>query len=77
MKKIPARYYNLVFAFLMATFMDFMLSFIMVMLNIGFTPNFFFIWAKSFCASWIVAFPVALFVSPKVRKITSKLVSSS
>lgn len=48
------------------------MSFILVLLNIGLTKNFTFIWLRSWLTAFIIATPSLLFIAPLIKKYTKK-----
>ncbi|WP_409039727.1 DUF2798 domain-containing protein [Klebsiella sp. BIGb0407] len=50
-------------------FMSGVISMINLLMNIGFTTSVFKLWPGSWLISWMVAFPVIVFVLPLSRKI--------
>ncbi len=73
--KINKKYTNVLFALFMGLSMGLIISFILTLLNIGFIPNFFFIWMRGFGLGFAVAFPTALIIMPYVRKIICRITS--
>ena len=73
--KLPARFFNPIFAFFMSLLMSFAMSALITLVNLGFTPGF---WARwllyAFPSAWAMAFPIALFVVPVVRRGVARLV---
>lgn len=72
--KVPARYANLLTAFIVSLMMTCIVSGISTLRSIGFAPNFFSLWPIAWAMSWAVAFPVFLVVGPIVRRIVAALV---
>jgi hypothetical protein len=73
LKKIPAKYSNLLFGGLLSFIMVTIISGSVVFANQGFTRDFFQLWLKGFITAWPIAFPSVLLVAPFVRKIVSRL----
>ncbi len=71
--KISKKYSTVLFGALMSMAMSFIISLTMTIINVGFVPNFFLIWAAGFLIGFVVAFPTALAVMPFIRKIVNKL----
>ncbi|HCZ18576.1 DUF2798 domain-containing protein [Wolinella succinogenes] len=70
----PRRFHSPVFALLMSLIMSFFMSGVITMLNIGLVSDFFYRWlAVAFPGAFIVAFPIALFVVPIVKRLTERL----
>ncbi|MGC9457594.1 MAG: DUF2798 domain-containing protein [Halothiobacillaceae bacterium] len=73
--KIPARFHDLVFALLMSMIMSFLMSAVITFTNLGLPNDFLERWLlEAFPGAWVVAFPIALFVVPAVRRLTGRLV---
>lgn len=70
---IPRKYEFLLFAFLMSMFMTILMSFIVTLINVGYSELFFKQWIGAFAKSYIVAFPTVLVVVPLVRKTVKSL----
>jgi len=68
--KIPKKYSNFVFVLLVAFFMSMLMSFIVLLINEGFSENLIFLWLKS----WAFVFPIAFFVAYLVVPIIHKFV---
>ncbi len=71
--KIPKKYANFVFVLLAAFFMSMLMSFIVVLINEGFTANLIFLWLKSWAFVFPIAFFVAYLVVPKIRKFVDSM----
>jgi hypothetical protein len=66
---------RLLFPFFMALTMAFIMSGVLIFINLGLVNNFIFIWTKSFIIAFTVAFPTAFFITPIVQKIVKKVMS--
>jgi hypothetical protein len=66
---------RLLFPFFMALTMAFIMSGVLIFINLGLVNNFIFIWMKSFIIAFTVAFPTAFFITPIVQKIVKKVMS--
>jgi len=74
-RKLPARYYNAVFALLMSALMSFLMSGVITVINLGLPTDFVTRWLlHAFPSAWIIAFPIALFVVPVVRRWVARFV---
>ena len=62
--KLPARYASIVMAMLLSIFMTCIVSMISTFRGIGADPDFVRIWLGAWAISWVVAFPILLFVLP-------------
>lgn len=75
-KKLPKRYFALVFPFIISVFMTCIVSAVSVVRANGFNAEFFHLWPSAWAFSWMVGFPVLLCVLPIVRKIVSLIVEA-
>ena len=66
---------RILFPFFMALTMAFIMSGVLIFINLGLVNNFIFIWMKSFVIGFTVAFPTAFFITPIVQKIIKKVMS--
>jgi hypothetical protein len=66
---------RLLFPFFMALTMAFIMSGVLIFINLGLVNNFIFVWMKSFIIAFTVAFPTAFFITPIVQKIVKKVMS--
>jgi len=73
MKKISRKYYTLVFGIAVSLFMSSCMSFVMTVVNIGFTQRFFIAWIRAFVIGFAVALPVSLIIIPVIRKNIEKV----
>jgi len=73
MKKIPARYSNLLFGALLSIIMVTIISGTVVLINQGYDEHFFAHWFKGFATAWPIAFLAVLVVAPFVRRLVAKL----
>lgn len=76
---IPHRYSGLVFSTLMALSMSVPMSAVMLIVNGGLGPgweSFLLAWARAAATGFIVALPVASFVSPRIGALTAWLTQS-
>lgn len=74
MKKIfPKKYYNIVFAFSMASMMSWIMSAFITYKNLWLVSNFIPLWLQAWGLAFIVWLPIALFVVPIVRKFVDKI----
>lgn len=74
MTKLPKQRFHLVFSFLMAAVMVFVVTFVVTVANVGMAPDFFMRWARSFAIAYCVAVPVIFFMVPRVRQFTARFV---
>ena len=76
MRFIPRRFEMATFAFFMSLLMSFLMSFFITAINLGFPEDFATRWMHAFGAAWMIAFPIALFVVPIVRRTVHRLVKA-
>ncbi|MGE4444931.1 MAG: DUF2798 domain-containing protein [Candidatus Altimarinota bacterium] len=57
-------------------FMSFIISGILIVVNLGFVNKFLFIWLNAWWKAWIVAFPSVLFIIPFVKKVMAKFIKN-
>ena len=72
--KLPARYAGIVAPLLLSWLMTCLVSFVTLVRSVGLTAELPALWLNAWWTSWLVAFPVLLFVLPLVRRITSMVV---
>ncbi|HEX8400003.1 MAG TPA: DUF2798 domain-containing protein [Pyrinomonadaceae bacterium] len=68
---------KIVFAFLTGIVTTGMVSFTVVLINLGLTENFWRIWLKSWSLAFLVAVPVILIVSPVIGRFVDFLFRES
>jgi len=67
---------HFVFSLVMSTFMIFIMSFVVTIVNVGWGDQTISKWLNSFFYAWIVGFPLMYFFAPKFRKIITKQVTN-
>jgi len=67
---------HLVFSLVMSTFMILIMSFVVTMVNVGWSDQTIAKWLNSFFYAWIVGFPLMYFFAPIFRKIIAKKIVS-
>lgn len=67
---INKKYEFYIFSLLVTMFMSFVISGVLVVINLGIINNFLFIWLSA----WLVAFPSVLLIIPFVRKVMVKII---
>ncbi len=75
MSKVPARYYNIVFAFFMSGFISALAAMVTTLLMVGFTLDMPVVWLFNWGPSCALAFPVTIMVVPVARRISDRLVA--
>lgn len=68
------KYQSIVFAFFMALLMSGIMSLIISIYNLGLVNNILHIWLKAWGFAFVVAFPVAMLVSPTVRGLVNLII---
>jgi hypothetical protein len=71
MKLIPSKA-ELKFAILMSLFTTFVVTFVLVFVNIGFHNHFTFIWIRSWFIAFVMVGLSILYVGPIIKQILSK-----
>ena len=61
----------------MSFFMTILMSFVITLINVGFSEMFFSQWFGAFWRAYVIAFPAVLTVVPLVRKIVKTLVAKA
>jgi hypothetical protein len=72
---IAKKYESILFALVNGAFMSGFMSFVITFLNIGFVDNFISLWLGAYWKAFLVAFPIILLVTPRIRKAVSSLIS--
>jgi len=67
---------HLIFSLIMSTFMILIMSFVVTMVNVGWSDQTISKWLNSFFYAWIVGFPLMYFFAPIFRKIIIKKVAN-
>ncbi len=65
--------HKIVFAFLMGIVTTGLVSFTVILVNLGFTETFWQIWLKSWSMAFLIVVPVILIVSPVMERFVSSL----
>lgn len=73
---INKKYEFYIFSFIVTMFMSFIISGILIVVNLGFVNKFLFIWLSAWWKAWIVAFPSVLFIIPFVKKVMAKFIKN-
>ena len=73
---IPARFESLVFSFLLSVFMSCLSTFVALYTAVGLSEHFLGLWLNAWGHSWAVSLPILLLVTPSVRFMAKKLVTS-
>jgi hypothetical protein len=75
--KLPARWAAIVMPFLLSLMMTCLVSLIATVRSVGWSPDLMRLWPGSWALSWLVAFPLTLFVLPLVRRLTALIVDTA
>ncbi len=75
-RKLSPKYANILFVFLTAVLMSFLMSLVVTLSNIGPHPDFFGHWMKAWGFSFLIGFPITSIVVPTVRKMVAKITAS-
>jgi len=67
---------HFVFSLVMSTFMILIMSFVVTMVNVGWSDQTISKWLNSFFYAWIVGFPLMYFFAPIIRKIITKKITN-
>lgn len=76
MKRFNLKHKNWLVALFASLGMSFVMSFTMLLINIGIDDNFIFLWLKAWFISVIVAFPSAILIVPVAQKVANDLTGS-
>jgi len=77
MIKVKQKHYNILFSFFMAMFMSGIMSFVLTLKNLGFIEGLLFIWVANWLTAFLVAFPIASFFVPVVKRLIGKVFTFS
>lgn len=75
-KKLPARYISVVQPLIISIVMSCLVSGVSTLRSIGFSDVFLHTWMTAWPMSWVVAFPVLMFVLPTARKLAHVFVEN-
>lgn len=68
---IHPKYQRIAFAFFMSLLMSCIMSFVINVFNVGFTPNIVHVWLRAWSFAFVVAFPTILVVAPIVQRLVA------
>jgi hypothetical protein len=71
--KLDKRFAPVLNALLMAVILPFLMTFVVVLVNTGFSERFFGAWMRTWMIAAIAAFPLILLLAPLIRKVVAKL----
>lgn len=69
----PQKKFHLVFSCLMGAMMISIMTFVITLVNIGWSEQFLALWMKAFAIAYLVGVPVIFFLAPVARKFTGRL----
>jgi hypothetical protein len=72
--KLPTRFTALITPLIVSILMTGIVSLISLVESVGFVPA---LWLRSWCRSWLVAFPVLILILPLARRATECIVESA
>jgi len=73
--RIKRKYNGLLFAALTSVIMSLIITFILVLVNNGWTERFWEMWLRGFIVGSLVSIPISLVVIPLVKRMVDKLAS--
>jgi hypothetical protein len=73
-RKLPKKYFHLVFSLLMGAAMVFIVTFAVTAANVGFGSEFLARWARAFSIAYCVAVPLIYYLAPAMGRLTARLV---
>jgi predicted membrane channel-forming protein YqfA (hemolysin III family) len=69
----PQKKFHLVFSMVMGALMIFVMTFVITLVNVGWSAQLLVTWMKAFGIAYVVGVPVIFFLAPVARKLTGKL----
>jgi hypothetical protein len=66
--------HKVVFALLMGIVTTAIISFTLISINVGFTPNFWKIWLRSWMIAYAVVIPAILIIGPRIQAIVVRVI---
>jgi len=69
----PQKKFHLVFSILMGAMMISIMTFVITLVNVGWSAQFFQNWMTAFGIAYIVGVPVIFLLAPVARKLTGRL----
>ena len=69
----PQKKFHLVFSMVMGALMIFVMTFVITLVNVGWSAQLLVTWMKAFAIAYVVGVPVIFFLAPVARKLTGKL----
>lgn len=74
MRRLPPKLAPLLFGFILSGLMSLLVAGISTFRNLGWTPDFLNLWARSWLTAWAIAFPTVLVVAPLTRRLVAACV---
>ncbi|MNR50350.1 hypothetical protein D3C85_1698560 [compost metagenome] len=65
---------KIAFSMIMAMITTFIISFLLISINVGFGDKFMVIWIKSWAMAYIIAVPAILIIAPRVEKLVNLII---
>ena len=75
-RKLPRRWFQLVYSVLMSTTMVFWMTLIVTAVNIGFVDDFLRRWLRAFGVAYVFALPLTFLFNPLTQKLTARFVET-
>ena len=72
MRTVSQKVYGIIFGFSVSVVMSTVMSFVLVILNVGFVEDFMIVWIKSAGLGFLVAFPVDFISIPLIQRLLTK-----
>lgn len=69
----PQKKFHLVFSILMGAMMISIMTFVITLVNVGWSEQFLGMWLNAFAIAYGVGVPVIFFLAPVARKLTGRL----
>jgi len=69
----PQKKFHLVFSLLMGAMMIFIMTFVITLVNVGWSAQFLLVWLKAFGIAYVVGVPVIFFLAPVARRMTARI----
>ena len=69
----PQKKFHLVFSLSMGAMMISIMTFVITLVNVGWSDQFLGLWMKAFSIAYVVGVPVIFFLAPVARKFTGRV----
>jgi hypothetical protein len=66
---------KIAFALLMGIVTTCIISFTLIMVNVGYTDKFYHIWLRSWAIAYLVVIPAILIIGPRIQALVDKLLN--